>query len=44
MSASLDRNAELQHKVRNVVLNCDKFKILGNLYDKYCIHEALGTD
>ena len=44
MRASFDRNAELQHKVRNIVLNCDKFQILWNFYDKYCIHEAVGAD
>jgi hypothetical protein len=44
MRATLDRNAELQLNIRKIVLNCDKFQIFGNIYDKYCIHEALGAD
>ena len=44
MRASLDRNAELQHKIRNIVLNCDKFQIFWNIYGKYYINEALEAD
>jgi len=44
MRASLDSNAELQHKIRNILLNCDKFQILGNICDKYCIHGTIGAN